>query len=161
METCTICARGADEHGRCERCVADANRRAVIFDELDHAVEAALESGLTPNQLHEAFELALSNRAGVLAGDCVVRDRRAQPGYEVWRIRPASSWDEDPPTNNRLRGLRQFAGRYTLEELAAELGEDVSTVALWEQGAQIPDEALEYLSWKFGASADFIAGRVG
>ena len=78
METCTICARGAlaDEHGRCERCVADANRRAVIFDELNHAVEAALESGLTPNQLHEAFELALNNRAGVLAGDCVVRQAR-------------------------------------------------------------------------------------
>ena len=50
--------------------------------------------------------------------------------------------------------------RYTLEELAAELGEDASTVALWERGAEIPDEPLDYLSGKFGVSADFIAGTV-
>ena len=116
-----------------------------------------------PDQLRAAFELALGNRPGVLSGDCVVRDRRAQPGYEVWGTQPpASSWDEDPPpASNRLRNPRRFGGGTTLEELAAELGEDASTVALWERGGEIPDEALEHLSEWFGASVDYIAGRVG
>jgi hypothetical protein len=46
-----------------------------------------------------------------------------------------------------------------LEELAAEIEEDASTVALWERGAEIPAAALEYLSEKFGAQPGFIAGQ--
>jgi DNA-binding XRE family transcriptional regulator len=136
----------------------DADKRAVLLDQLDSAVEALLERGLTQDQLREALELALSNRAGGLSGDLVVRDRRMQAGFEVWDI-PSLSGD-DRPTRSRLRRLRRSSG-YTLEDFAAELGEDVATVAQWEEGAPIPDEALEYLSAKFGLSVPWMLGEVG
>jgi DNA-binding XRE family transcriptional regulator len=159
---CTYCEAEVglvDEHGRCERCNMDADKRAVLLDQLDCAVEALLVRGLTPDQLREALEMALDNRAGGLSGDLVVRDRRLQAGFEVWDI-PSSTWKDDRPTTSRLRKLRRRSG-YTLEQLAAELGEDVSTVGLWEEGAQIPDEKLEYLSAKFGLSVPYMLGEVG
>jgi hypothetical protein len=115
--------------------------------------------GLSPGQLREALELAISNRPGALSGHCIVRERRLRAGMDVWGIHPSSAWNEDPPTDSRLRRLRRASG-CTLEGLADEHDEDISTVALWEQGGEIPDEALEYLSERFGVSAGFIAGKV-
>jgi hypothetical protein len=88
--------------------------------------------GLSPGQLREALELAISNRPGALSGDCIVRERRLRAGMDVWDIHPSSAWNEGPPTDSRLRRLRRASG-CTLEGLAAELGEDVSTVALWSR----------------------------
>jgi hypothetical protein len=151
-----MCRAGAlvDEYGRCERCVSDANRRAVILDELDSAVEAALESGLTPDQLREAFELALSNRPGACPATASSATG-AHRGYEVWGIRPASSWDEDPPASGRLRDLRRASG-FTLEELAAELGEQrLDRCPLGARGSD-PYRGVEWLSQRFGVKAGFI-----
>ena len=75
---CQLCGHEVaclDEQDRCEQCVLRAERLAAdLLPAMEQFVRAALESGLTENQLLEAFELCLLNDEGELSELSVSRN---------------------------------------------------------------------------------------
>jgi DNA-binding transcriptional regulator YiaG len=156
---CVICGAGSrlDEHNRCERCVFDGETLAVVLQDLESWVQATLDQGLARDEVRQAVELMLEHRDGVVANV----PRRRVPTREggLWEQHPRSSFLSVPDrAPNELRHLRVCSG-WTLEDVADDLGVDASTVALWEQGAEIPDSAAEVLAKMFGVKPCYLTGE--
>jgi DNA-binding XRE family transcriptional regulator len=152
---CAECnqARLLDEHDRCERCVRDAESRSALLASHEETLTEMVEAGFTPDQLHETVDKFLTAGQGRLTGDFIERDD------EGWApVESAFLAGDRLPSPNRLRGWRVRSG-WTLEELADRLDVDPATVAVWESGADVPDEVGEVYSELFGVSVAFLLGR--
>jgi DNA-binding XRE family transcriptional regulator len=154
---CVTCARAPtllDERGRCERCVLDADSRAGALDDLEAQATHAIRKGVTLAQLDTAFQLFLTGRGGVLPGDALL-ERDALTG---WRsLESAFLADDGEGRGPRLRRLRRLH-HWTLEQFAEKLDVTPTTLALAEEGALLPDEALDTCSELFGLSGEYLMG---
>lgn len=153
---CELCGEEVarlDEHNRCEQCVLRAQRLASeLFASLEEFVRVGLESGLTEEQLREAFELTLAGEEAELADLSLAR--QVGSGAEgAWSVQPYSAWldyvpDYEPNRIRRLRHMRAISA----ERLAEELGVTVSELALWEHTPEVPASIIRRLAEIFGVS---------
>ena len=154
---CELCGdQGArlDEHDRCEQCVLRAERIAEeLLAELENLIRAGLETGLSEEQLREAFELTLSDQEGELSELSITRHARAAGRMAAWSVDPYSAWlDQEPDfLPNRIRRLRRMRA-LSVEVLAERLGVAVSELALWEHTTEVPTNVAEELAAVFGVS---------
>jgi DNA-binding transcriptional regulator YiaG len=153
---CELCAEAAaclDEHDRCEGCVLRAERLAnELLASLEEFVRAGLKSGLTEDQLREAFELTLTGEEAELSDLAVARQLRdGERG--AWLVQPYSAWLDRVPEYepNRIRRLRRMLG-LSAEHVAAQLGVAVAELALWEHTPEVPAHIVERLAEIFGVS---------
>lgn len=153
-ELCGDAAARLDEHDRCERCVLRAERIAEdLLAELENLVRAGLESGLSEEQLREAFELTLADEEGELVELSVTRHGHRASRRAAWSVDPYSAWLELEPDllPNRIRRLRRTRAM-SAETLADRLGVAVSELALWEHTTEVPQQVAEELAAVFGVS---------
>jgi DNA-binding XRE family transcriptional regulator len=109
---------------------------------------------VTLAQLDTAFQLFLTGRGGVLPGDALL-ERDALTG---WRsLESAFLADDGEGRGPRLRRLRRLH-HWTLEQFAEKLDVTPTTLALAEEGALLPDEALDTCSELFGLSGEYLMG---
>lgn len=143
-----------DEHDRCEGCVLRAERIAEdLLADLESLVRGGLAAGLTPEQLLDAFQLALSDEEGELPGLSITRHPLRTSAGAAWSVTPFSAWlDQNPQFEpNRIRRLRRMRA-LSAEALADRLGVTVSELALWEHTPEVPEDIAEELAEIFGVS---------
>jgi hypothetical protein len=160
VAACVYCGTTSarlDEQGRCERCVLDGEKLAIVFQEFEAVVQELLARGITYDELVQLMMLTAENREGVVAN--VPRRRVATREVGLWEQYPISSFLEIPDRlPNPLRHLRLLS-KLTLEDLAGELGEPPETIALWEQGLEIPGAAAELLGRIFRVLPQYLTGE--
>jgi DNA-binding XRE family transcriptional regulator len=131
--------------------------RACVLSELEHDIESLLQGGMTAEELHEALEKhdGVSNREGTVA---MVRRKLTTTRERVIWLEPSSAFldKEESDRQSILGHLRRYSG-WTLEQLADAVNTDPDTVALWENGAPIPDEPLKRCAEIFGVQPHFLA----
>lgn len=153
---CELCGQEVgrlDEHDRCEQCVLRAQRLASeLSGSLEDFVRSGLASGLTEQQLREAFELALAGEEADLP-DLAVARQLAEGDQAIWFVEPYSAWLDHVPDfePNRIRRLRHMRAM-SAERVAEELGVTVSEVALWEHTPEVPAPIAERLAEILGVS---------
>lgn len=153
---CQLCGEEVgtlDEHDRCEQCVLRAERLAnELLASLESFVRDALESGLSEDQLRDAFELTLAGEEAELP-DLAVARQREDGERGTWFVQPYSAWLDHVPESepNRIRRVRRMRG-LSAEHLADELGVAVAELALWEHTPEVPADIVERLAEIFGVS---------
>ena len=153
---CELCGEEVgylDEHDRCEQCVLRAERLSTeLFASLEEFVRAGLDSGLTEDQLREAFELVLAGEEAELP-DLAVARQLGEGERGMWFVQPYSAWLDHVPEYepNRIRRLRRTRG-LSAERVAEELGVAVAELALWEHTPEVPAPIVERLAAIFGVS---------
>lgn len=153
---CELCGEQVgrlDEHDRCEQCVLRAERLASeLLTSLEEFVRAGLESGLSEDQLREAFELILAGEEAELP-DLALARQLGEGNRGTWFVQPYSAWLDHVPEYepNRIRRLRQARG-LSVERVAEELGVAVAELALWEHTPEVPANVVERLAEIFAVS---------
>jgi ribosome-binding protein aMBF1 (putative translation factor) len=153
---CELCGEEVgrlDEQNRCEQCVLRAERLATEpLARLEELVQAALETGLTEQQLREAFELSLAGEEGELPELALSRQHREDERVE-WVVAPYSAWLDYVPDYepNRIRRLRRMRA-LSAETVADRLGVAVAELALWEHTPEVPADIVHRLAEMFGVS---------
>jgi DNA-binding transcriptional regulator YiaG len=162
---CRLCGaadRRLDQSDRCEQCVIDAEHVAgAVLDKLERFVADALAEGVTVEQLRGALEMSLADAAGPLAGSEWRREPVETSERAIWHLAPPSAFclaEDEAPQPNMMRRLR-CAGGIGLEALAAKLRVSVGELALWEQGALMPDDRAQALAAVFGVSVAYLLGE--
>jgi DNA-binding XRE family transcriptional regulator len=154
---CELCGKDVtclDEQDRCEQCVLRAEQLAgELLPAMEQFVEAALERGLSEEQLREAFDLCLNDGEGELTELSVARDPGRTGWAGIWQITPYSAWLDQTPEYepNRIRRLRRERG-LSAEVLAERLGVAVAELALWEHTPEVPADVVERLAAMFAVS---------
>jgi DNA-binding transcriptional regulator YiaG len=153
---CDLCGEEVerlDEHGRCEQCVLRAQRLAnELFASLEDFVRSGLESGLTEEQLREAFEVTLASDDAEIPELALAR-HVAEGERASWFVEPFSAWLDYVPAYepNRIRRLRHMRG-LSAERVAETLGVTVAELALWEHTPEVPADVVRRLAEIFGVS---------
>jgi hypothetical protein len=160
--SCGLCGSTGsllDEKHRCERCVLDADTQADRLSAFEDACRAAIDTGISEQQLAAALAMRRSGRYGRLGGaESVVRVDEGE-GYAYWQVEASAFLDDDDPAaSTPLRRLRRHDGGWTVDELAAELQVTPTVLAMWEAGALIPVEPATALAELFGVSESYLMG---
>jgi DNA-binding transcriptional regulator YiaG len=154
---CELCGQAVarvDEHDRCEQCVLRAEALAAeLLVRLEELVRRGLAAGLTEAQLRDAFELSLADEVGELSELSLSRHPAAGEERGTWQVDPQSAWLDSgsEALPNRIRRLRQEKAM-SAESLAAMLGVSVSSLALWEHTAEVPQGVARRLAEILGVS---------
>src|SRR5437588_225726 len=93
---CDLCGHEVaclDEQNRCEQCVLRAEWLAAeLFATLEEFIRFGLESGLTEQQLREAFELSLAGGEGEIPDLSLRRQPVVAEERALWLVAPYSAW---------------------------------------------------------------------